>query len=221
MRKLLEVGGLIAGIVLIAFGVGAIALSVNGKSTIHNSLAAENIVGSPDMTPAGITAAAKDAGLDVSKLDIPSASVAGVAITNGTRAHVFAQYMRIHALEASGGLPYADMGRFLAVKDTPASELAGKGATNNEQYALIDPTTKQPVANGARNTWVTETALTTALNLAYTAQQIALFGLVVGIALLLSGVGFVILALGGALENERLFWALKPRAKKSASPVVA
>lgn len=221
MRKLLEVGGLIAGVVLIAFGVGAIVLSVNGRSTIHTSLAAENIVGSPDMTPAAIAVAAKEAGLDVSKLDIPSMSVAGLAITNGDRAHAFAGYMRIHALEASGGLPYADMGRFLAVENTPTSELAGKGATNNEKYALIDPTTKQPVANGARNTWVTETALTTALNLAYTAQQIALFGLVVGIALLLSGIGFLILALGGALESERLFWAIKPKAKKRAAPVIA
>jgi hypothetical protein len=36
--------------------------------------------------------------------------------------------------------------------------------------------------------WVTETALTSALNLAYTASQISLFGIVVGIALLLSGI---------------------------------
>jgi F0F1-type ATP synthase membrane subunit c/vacuolar-type H+-ATPase subunit K len=48
---------------------------------------------------------------------------------------------------------------------------------------------------------VTETALTTALNTSYLAEQMALFGLVVGIALLLSGVGFGILAVGGALRN--------------------
>ena len=42
---------------------------------------------------------------------------------------------------------------------------------------------------------MTETALTTALNVSYMAQQIALFGLIVGIALLLSGIGFIILAL--------------------------
>src|SRR5947199_10667460 len=114
MRKLLEVGGLIAGVVLIAFGVGAIALSVNGKATIHDNLVAQNIVGGADMTPAGITAEAKGAGLDVSKIAIPTKSVAGLAITNGSRAHTFAQYMNIHALEATGGLPYADMGRFLA-----------------------------------------------------------------------------------------------------------
>ena len=42
---------------------------------------------------------------------------------------------------------------------------------------------------------MTETALTTALNVSYMAEQIALFGLIVGIALLLSGIGFIILAL--------------------------
>jgi F0F1-type ATP synthase membrane subunit c/vacuolar-type H+-ATPase subunit K len=42
---------------------------------------------------------------------------------------------------------------------------------------------------------VTETALSTALNVSYMAEQIALFSVVVGIALLLSGIGFIILAL--------------------------
>ena len=50
--------------------------------------------------------------------------------------------------------------------------------------------------NGARNVWVTETALSTALNVSYMATQLALFSLVVGIALLLTGVGFIVLALG-------------------------
>ena len=72
------------------------------------------------------------------------------------------------------------------------------------QYAAVDPQTKQPVSNGARNVWVTETALTTALNTSYMASQLALFGIVVGIALLLAGIGFAILAIGGALRTETL-----------------
>ena len=48
---------------------------------------------------------------------------------------------------------------------------------------------------------MTETALTTALNTSYMAEQLALFGIVVGVALLLSGIGFGILAIGGALRN--------------------
>jgi hypothetical protein len=41
---------------------------------------------------------------------------------------------------------------------------------------------------------VTETALTTALNTSYMADKLGLFGIVVGVALLLSGIGFIILA---------------------------
>jgi hypothetical protein len=41
---------------------------------------------------------------------------------------------------------------------------------------------------------VTETALTTALNTSYMADRLSIFGLVVGIALLLSGIGFIVLA---------------------------
>jgi hypothetical protein len=59
----------------------------------------------------------------------------------------------------------------------------------------------QPVSNGARNVWITETALTTALNTSYMASQLALSAIVVGFALLLSGFGFAILAIGGALRK--------------------
>jgi hypothetical protein len=75
----------------------------------------------------------------------------------------------------------------------------GKG-TNDPTAALTK--NGQPVSNAARDIWVTETALTTALNTSYLAQQISLFGVVVGIALLLSGLGFGILALAGALRNR-------------------
>jgi hypothetical protein len=38
--------------------------------------------------------------------------------------------------------------------------------------------------------------------MSYMAEQLSLFGIVVGVALLLSGVGFIILALGGALRHR-------------------
>jgi hypothetical protein len=80
----------------------------------------------------------------------------------------------------------------------------GHGGTNVTTYAVTDPKTKQPVDNGLRNLWVTETALTTALNTSYMAEQLSLFGIVVGIALLLAGLGFAILAIGGALRTDAL-----------------
>jgi hypothetical protein len=42
---------------------------------------------------------------------------------------------------------------------------------------------------------VTETALTTALNTAYFAESVSLFAIVMGFALLLVGVGFLVLTL--------------------------
>jgi hypothetical protein len=186
-RRILEIGGIIAGTLMIAFGVGALVMSINAKNTVSNEVTAEQIVGSADMNPAAIKVAMTEAGLK--NVAAPTCSVADKAIENGSDARCFAQYMRIHALEASGGLTYSQMGRFLA-----ASDPSNPAGTSDEAVALKDDAGK-PVANAARNTWVTETALTTALNVSYMAEQIALFGVIVGIALLLSGIGFIILAL--------------------------
>src|SRR5436190_17580358 len=166
MRKILEWGGIAAGVVLVGFGVAAIVLGVNGRSTVHNSLKLEQIVGTPDMTPAAIKAEAQKAGLPAT-IKLPTVDVAGKPINNGDRARAFASYMRIHALEATGGLTYAQMPRFTAKPGTPKQFTDGHGATSIDKYALIDPKTTRPVENGLRNLWVTETALTTALNTSY------------------------------------------------------
>jgi hypothetical protein len=194
MRKVLEYGGMIAGVVLIAFGIGALWLSFDARSTVSDELAREQIVGSDDMSPSGIQPGIEEAGL--TGVSAPDCDVAGEEITTGGEARCFSQYMRIHALESSGGLTYAQMGRFLAADDP--EDPAG---TSDEAAALTDEE-GNPVPNQARNTWVTETALSTALNLSYMAEQLALFGIVVGVALLLSGVGFLVLAIGGALRHS-------------------
>jgi hypothetical protein len=217
MRKVFEIGGIVAAAVLVAFGVVAIVMGVNGRNTVQSSLKLEQIVGSPDMTPAGITAEAKKAGLKT--FQVPSTSVAGKSINSGDRARAFAGYMRIHTLEATGGLTYAQMGRYIAKPGTPAKFTDGHGGTSDTNYAVTDPKTKQPVSNGARDLWVTETALTTALNTSYMAEQLSLFGLVVGIALLLSGIGFAILAIGGALRTETTLGLFARNAKKSHAHV--
>lgn len=200
-QKFFEYGGICASICLVAFGVAAIVLGMNGRSTVHTSLAAEQIVGTPDMTPSAIKAEAKKAGLPAS-IELPTVAVAGKTIDNGSRARAFATYMRIHTLEATHGYTYAQMGRFSAKPDTPASQLAKGGGTDNPQFASVDPKTKQPVANGLRDIWVTETALTTALNTSYMAEQLSIFGIVVGVALLLSGIGFGVLTIGGSLRKR-------------------
>ncbi len=212
MKRFFEIGGVVAGVVLIAFGVAAIVMGANGRNTVSNSLAMQKITGEPFMTPAGETANAKKAGLDIANTPIPSCSVANLPINNGSRARCFGEYMQVDALEATHGYYYSQMGMFTAKPGTPKSQLMPGGGTDNSSYAVL--VGGAPESNGARNIWVTETALTTALNASYMADQTSLFGIVVGVALLLSGVGFVILALGGALENEFVFW--KRTSKKTA-----
>jgi hypothetical protein len=199
MRKAFEIGGLIAAVVLVAFGAAAIVMSIDGHSTVGKELKQQQIVGSADMTPAGIKAEAQKAGLK--NVSLPTCSVANKAVDSGARARCFAEYMRIHTLEATGGYVYSQMGIYTAAPGTPKAQLMVGGGTDNVKFAAVDPKTKQPVQNGARNIWVTETALTTALDTSYLASQLSVFGLVVGIALLLAGVGFGVLAIGGALRN--------------------
>ena len=186
-RRILEIGGIIAGTLMIAFGVGALVMSINARNTVGTEVTAEQIVGSADMNPTDIKVAMSEAGLK--NVAAPTCTIADQPVQNGSDARCFAQYMRIHALESSGGLTYSQMGRFLA-----ASDPTNPAGTSDDTAALKDEAGK-PVANAARNTWVTETALSTALNVSYMAEQIALFGIIVGIALLLSGIGFIILAL--------------------------
>jgi len=213
MKRFLEFGGVAAAVVLVAFGVAAIVLGVNGKNTVGSELKLQQIVGTSDMTPSGIRAEAKAAGLK-NVANMPTCSVAGKAVNSGGRARCFAEYMRIHSLEATGGVVYAQMGEYQAKPGTPKSQLTPDGATNNAQYAVLDPTTHQPISNASRNVWVTETALSTALNTSYMAEQLGNFGIVVGVALLLSGIGFLILALGGIRTDGWVFVWWSQRRKK-------
>jgi hypothetical protein len=193
VQQFLKIGGLASGAILVIFGVVVIVLAINGKNTVHDELSQQQIVGTPDMTPTAIKAEGAKAGLK--NVSYPTCSVAGEKVDTGTEARCFGQYMNIHALEATGGYTYAQMGQYQAKADAPKSELSPGGGTSNPDFAETDPKTGQPVSNGARNVWVTETALSTALNMSYMATQLSLFSLVVGVALLLSGVGFIILAL--------------------------
>jgi hypothetical protein len=200
MRKLFEIGGLVAAAVLIAFGAAAIVMGANGRNTVRSNLKQEQIYfGNAKTDPT-----------------VPK-QYSNQLVDTGAEARAFAKMMRGHTLEATKGLTYAQMGRYAAKPGTPAKLTDGQGGTNDPQYAAVDPKTGQPVSNSARDLWVTETALTTALNTAYMAEQLALFGIVVGVALLLAGFGFGILAVGGALRNPQT--ALPLISRRAATPV--
>jgi hypothetical protein len=182
MKKLFAYGGIVASVIMVAFGIGAITAGVLGVNDVRDNLSKEQIY---------FGDAAKDP-------TVPAA-YSNEQVKTGAAAREFAKMMRVHALEATSGKTYAEMGRFVAKPGTPANLTDGQGGTSDPKYAAIDPKTKEPMSNPARNIWVTETALTTALNTAFFAERVAWFSIVMGIALLLTGIGFLVLTLGGAL----------------------
>ena len=192
MRRLFVIGGIVSGVLLILFGLGSIWISANGYTDVRDSLERENIVGSPDMEPEATRVAVEESGAEID--DLPDCDVAGEEVTTGAEARCFADYMRIHTLEATDGQTYAEMGRFLDEEGN---------ATSEESVAAVGENGR-PVENPQRQLWVTETALATALNMAFLAENLAVFGVVVGIALLLAGIGFIVLALGALrLRDDR------------------
>jgi hypothetical protein len=116
----------------------------------------------------------------------PDSTIPGQKVDTGTEAQAFAAIMRKHTLEATGGQSYADMDRFMGKN--------GK-STSDEKLAAVDPKSGKPVDNPLRGMWVTETALTTALNTAYFAESVATFVIAMGFALLLAGIGFGVLTI--------------------------
>src|SRR5215208_3258950 len=50
MSKFFKYGGLVASIVLIAFGIGAVYTGIDGRDRVQSDLAREQIVGTPDST---------------------------------------------------------------------------------------------------------------------------------------------------------------------------
>ena len=179
MSKLYIYAGIAASCVMISIGIGAIVVGFDGRSTVRDELARENIVGTPDMQ-----------------------KVANEKIDTGQDARDFAAGMRVHTLADSKGQTYAEMPRFLDKNGKP---------TDDEKAAAVDPKSGAPVSNPARNIWVTETALATALNTSYFAENVAKFAIVMGFALLLAGVGFLVLTL-------RLPWRHDEKAAASEAP---
>jgi len=180
-----RIGALVAAAVLVVFGIAAAGQGLNGRSTVHDALVQEAVVGTPTMSPSVIAAEARKAGL--TGVALPTCSVAGKQISSGADARCFAEYMRVDALMATGGKTYAQMPRF-ATKD-------GKG-THVEAQAMLGPDGR-PMNNPARNVWVTATALSNALNTSYMAEQVSLFGIAVGGAFLLVGLALAAFALSG------------------------
>jgi hypothetical protein len=166
MQKAFRYGGYLASAALIVFGAGAVVAGTLGFLEVRDTIAAENITATPD---------APELGVDLEP---------GEEIDTGAEAKEFSKIIRTHALEATGGRTFSEMGRFLTAEGEE---------TDDEAEAAVDEASGRPVENQARNIWITATAFTTALNTAFLAERIALFSIVMGVALLLTGIGFFVL----------------------------
>jgi hypothetical protein len=159
--------------VLIVFGIVVIVLGIWGISFTRDHLKQEGITFGPASDPAVAEHAEQ---------------YAGEQVETGRQALAFANVMREHTLSATGGLTYAEMGQYQSAENP-----TDKKGTNDPDAAAKDEN-GQPISNSARDIWVTETALTTALNMGFMSEMLSVFSIVVGVALLLTGIGLVILA---------------------------
>ena len=86
MRKWFAYGGIAASVILVAFGIGAIVIGVNGYNTVRDEISAQNITATDDA--AELTGGALQP---------------GQAITTGAEARSFADVMEHHTLEGDRG----------------------------------------------------------------------------------------------------------------------
>lgn len=191
LRKLFWAGGLVAGALLIVAGALWVWQGVAARDEVQTTISREQIVGSPDMSPEVIKQAIAESGVKID--NVPTCDVADEPITTGDEARCFAQYMRVHALEGTGGKTFAQMGRFLDADGNDAF---------TEEDAAKDPKTGRPVSNPARELWVTQRALATGLELAFVGERVSLFSIATGSLFIVIGIGLLVMLLvGGVLGN--------------------
>ena len=112
MKKWFAYGGIAASVILVAFGIGAIVIGVDGYNAVRDEISAQNIT-------------ARDDAAELTDGQLQP----GQAIKTGAEARAFADVMEHHTLESTEGKRYAEMGRFMTPSGTDTSDeaLAAKG----------------------------------------------------------------------------------------------
>jgi putative Mn2+ efflux pump MntP len=165
----LRLGGYAASALLVVLGVAMIVIGLIGRSEVHDRLAEEQIVGTPDST------------------------IPGEAVDTGDEAKAFADVIRKHTLEATGGATYAEMPRAVFKK-------SGEPVPEDEADQALE--SGKAIDNPDRQIWIPSIALSTALNTSFFAESVATFTIVVGIALILIGIGLLVLTRGLLRQAE-------------------
>jgi len=163
MKKAFPIGLMIIGLVFLAGGVYTLTRGLDAKDLVREELVAQNIT-TPD-----------------------DASIPGVQVRDADSAQAMADIIGVHALEATDGRSYAELGRYL----TPEG-----GDTSDETLALKDES-GNPVANPIRNVAFQASSLRTSLYTSVMAFNVA--DLVIGLGVMIAVLGFAIGGLGVAL----------------------
>ena len=156
---------MVIGIAFVIAGLVAAGAGIYNQSFVVQQLTAQNIT-TPD-----------------------DASIPNAPVNSIPTALSMANIIQHHAADSSGGLTYAQMGRFAVEGGDPAG-------TNNRDEALLDAA-GNPVPNQARNTQLTAAGLVTSLSLSAMAIGLAYGAIALGLGFVV--LGFVITGLGYAL----------------------
>lgn len=163
--KLLPRVVMVVGVIFAIAGAIAIGGGIYINGFVGDQLAGQNIV-----TPG-------------------DASIPNTQVTDIPTALSMAEIIETHAARITGGLTYAEMGRFAVPDGDPAG-------TSDPEEALRDDA-GNPVPNGARDTQLTAASLVTSLSLSAMAFGVAYGVIALGIAFVLLGI--VVVGLGYAL----------------------
>jgi len=114
----------------------------------------------------------------------PNSAIPGQPVTDGFKAKRMAEVMERDTLKMTGGAHYAEMPRAVDAQ-------SGQPVPQEQVESALQ--SGQAKDNPARQIWVTETALTTALQMAYFGELVCLAFIGLGIALLLVGISLLLL----------------------------
>lgn len=167
MKKVFPITLMLLGVVFVAAGIYTVNRGFDARDQVREELADQSITTPED------------------------ASIPNARVRDRDTAESMADIIDVHALESTGGLTYAELGRFAAANGDPAG-------TDSPDEALMGEN-GEPVANPLRNTAFQASALRTSL---YTSvMAFNLTDLVVGVGVMLMALGLAVGGIGVALAG--------------------
>ena len=185
MKKLFPFALMALGLVFLGAGVYTVSRGFDARDQVRDELAAQKIV-TPD-----------------------DASIPGVLVDTPEEAKSMAEVIGHHADEATGGLTYSELGRFMAANGDPAG-------TSVEEEALLGEDGK-PIPNPLRNTAFQASALRTSLYTSVMAFEVST--LVIGLGAMILVLGLAVGGVGVALAGLAIpAWGKKLHVPPVAAP---